>query len=50
MQDKIFLKREYTYAQRPTRDGICIVTKEQNAQGMDSKTAKIDRWLSEIGF
>ena len=32
------------------RDGICIVTKEQNAQGMDSKTAKIDKWLGEIGF
>ena len=32
------------------RDGICIVTKEQNAQGMESKTAKIDKWLGEIGF
>ena len=32
------------------RDGIWIVTKEQNAQGMDSKTAKIDKWLGEIGF
>ena len=32
------------------RDGICIVTKEQNAQGMESKTAKIDKWLDEIGF
>ena len=32
------------------RDGLCIVTKEQNAQGMDSKTAKIDKWLGEIGF
>ena len=32
------------------RDGICIVTKEQNAQGMDKKTAKIDKWLGEIGF
>ena len=32
------------------RDGICIVTKEQGGQGMDSKTAKIDKWLGEIGF
>ena len=32
------------------RDGICIVTKEQNAQGMESKTARIDKWLGEIGF
>lgn len=32
------------------RDGICIVTKEQNAHGMDKKTAKIDKWLGEIGF
>ncbi len=24
--------------------------KEQNAQGMESKTAKIDKWLGEIGF
>ena len=32
------------------RDGICIVTKEQNAKGMDSKTTKIDKWLGEIGF
>ena len=23
---------------------------EQNAQGMESKTAKIDKWLGEIGF
>ena len=32
------------------RDGICIVTKEMGGQGMDSKTAKIDKWLGEIGF
>ena len=32
------------------RDGIRIVTKVQNAQGMESKTAKIDKWLDEIGF
>ena len=32
------------------RDGICIVTKELGGQGMDSKTAKIDKWLGEIGF
>ena len=32
------------------RDGICIVTKEQGGQGMESKTAKIDKWLGEIGF
>ena len=32
------------------RDGICIVTKELGGQGMESKTAKIDKWLGEIGF
>ena len=32
------------------RDGICIVTKEMGGQGMESKTAKIDKWLGEIGF
>ena len=32
------------------RDGICIVTKELGGQGMESKTAKIDKWLDEIGF
>ena len=32
------------------RDGICIVTKELGGQGMGSKTAKIDKWLGEIGF
>ena len=31
-------------------EGLCIVTKEQGGQGMESKTAKIDKWLSEIGF
>ena len=32
------------------RDGICIVTKELGGQGMESKMAKIDKWLGEIGF
>ena len=32
------------------RDGICIVTKEMGGQSMGSKTAKIDKWLGEIGF
>ena len=32
------------------REGICIVTKEQNAQDMESKTGEIDKWLGEIGF
>ena len=32
------------------RDGICIVTKGLGGQGMESKTAKIDKWLGEIGF
>ena len=33
-----------------TAYGICIVTKELGGQGMESKTAKIDKWLGEIGF
>ena len=32
------------------REGICIVTKELGGQGMDGKTAKIDKRLGEIGF
>ena len=32
------------------RDGICIVTKEMGGKDMDKKHAKIDKWLSEIGF
>jgi len=32
------------------RDGICIVTKEMGGKDMESKHAKIDKWLTEIGF
>ena len=32
------------------RDGICIVTKEMGGKDMESKCAKIDKWLTEIGF
>ena len=32
------------------RDQTRPQVKEQNAQGMESKTAKIDKWLGEIGF
>ena len=32
------------------KDGITIVTKEQNGKGMESNYAKIDKWLSKIGF
>ena len=32
------------------REGLCVVTKEQNGKGMDKQHAKIDQWLHEIGF
>ena len=32
------------------RDGICIVTKEMGGKDMESKHAKIDKWLTEIGL
>ena len=32
------------------RDGICIVTKEMGGKDMESKHAKIDKWLTELGF
>lgn len=32
------------------RDGICLVTKEMNAIGMEKLNSKIDRWLSGMGF
>ena len=32
------------------RDGICIVTKEMGGKDMESKHARIDKWLTEIGF
>jgi flavodoxin len=32
------------------RDGICIVTKEMNAKGIEKSFAKVDSWLAEIGF
>ena len=34
----------------PSRDGICVVTKEQGGKDMDKKHGKIDKWLTEIGF
>lgn len=31
-------------------EGLCIVTKEQGGQGMETKHDRIDKWLTKIGF